>query len=359
MFLKRVIEVNYFVFIVLLLSSCKLFTTTNPLPEVKVIFPSPPDTARIQFLKSIASSESVTGGQSKFKTFVFGKEELQLIMKPSGVFMKNGKIYVCDIGVKAIEIIDLERGRFDIFNPGGKGELKLPLGCFVDENERLYVADGNRHQIVVFDQNGAYLSSFGDSANFRPTSVFVSGGKIWVSNVKDHAIHVYNQNTYALIRKFPDGDEGTPGFLNQPTSVFVTDDKIYVSDFGDFRIKTYNHNYEFIESIGSYGKMPGQFARPKHIAVDSNGFLYVVDAAFENVQIFNKNGELMMPFGGPYTGPGYMSLPIGITIDYEGTHYFEKYVDPDYELKYLILVTNQYGPDKLNIYGRVEPKVKQ
>jgi hypothetical protein len=36
--------------------------------------------------------------------------------------------------------------------------------------------------------------------------------------------------------------------------------------------------------------------------------------------------------------------------------YFQKYVDPAFELKYLILVTNQFGPDKLNIYGRVDPK---
>ena len=63
-----------------------------------------------------------------------------------------------------------------------------------------------------------------------------------------------------------------------------------------------------------------------------------------------------MFFGGTYKGPGDMWLPAKITIDYDNLQYFRKYVDPSYDLQYLILVTNQYGPDKINVYGRVEPR---
>jgi hypothetical protein len=63
----------------------------------------------------------------------------------------------------------------------------------------------------------------------------------------------------------------------------------------------------------------------------------------------------LMFFGGNYKGPGDMWLPAKISIDYENLEYFQKYVDPDYNLKYLILVTNQFGPDKLNIYAAIEP----
>ena len=62
-----------------------------------------------------------------------------------------------------------------------------------------------------------------------------------------------------------------------------------------------------------------------------------------------------MFFGGRYTGPGYMWLPAKVIIDYDNLSYFKKFVDPGYELKYLLLVTNQYGPDKINVYGHVEP----
>ena len=38
--------------------------------------------------------------------------------------------------------------------------------------------------------------------------------------------------------------------------------------------------------------MPGYFAQPKGIAVDSEDHLYVVDANFEAVQIFDAGGTL-------------------------------------------------------------------
>ena len=82
----------------------------------------------------------------------------------------------------------------------------------------------------------------------------------------------------------------------------------------------------------------------------------MVDAGFENVQIFNKDRKLLMYFGGSYKGPGDMWLPAKIIIDYDNLEYFQKYVDPGFTLKYLIFVTNQYGPDKVNVYGRVTPK---
>jgi hypothetical protein len=95
--------------------------------------------------------------------------------------------------------------------------------------------------------------------------------------------------------------------------------------------------------------------RPKGVAVDNKSNLFVVDAAFENVQIFNKDGRILMFFGGPYKKRGDMFLPADVTISYTGLDYFSKYVDDSFILKYLIFVTNQYGPDKVSVYGFVEP----
>jgi len=85
----------------------------------------------------------------------------------------------------------------------------------------------------------------------------------------------------------------------------------------------------------------------------------VVDAAFENVQIFNSSGQLLMYFGGPYSSPGDMWLPAGVAVDYSNLDYFNKYVDPEFELQYLVYVTNQYGPGKIGVYGFVKIKEQQ
>ena len=81
----------------------------------------------------------------------------------------------------------------------------------------------------------------------------------------------------------------------------------------------------------------------------------VVDAAFDNVQVFNEGGNLLMYFGGSYSGMGAMSLPAGITIDYTCTDYFREYVYEAFKLKYIIFVSNQFGAEKISVYGFVEP----
>ena len=51
-----------------------------------------------------------------------------------------------------------------------------------------------------------------------------------------------------------------------------------------------------------------------------------------------------------------MYLPAKVIVDYDHLYLFEDLVDPAYEAKHLVIVTNQYGWDKVSIYARVEPK---
>jgi hypothetical protein len=60
-----------------------------------------------------------------------------------------------------------------------------------------------------------------------------------------------------------------------------------------------------------------------------------------------------MFFGGKYQEPGDMWLPAKVALDYDNLKYFEPYVHADFTLQYLIYVTNQYGPDKVSVYGYV------
>jgi len=142
-------------------------------------------------------------------------------------------------------------------------------------------------------------------------------------------------------------------------NMFISDSLVYVSDIGDSKIKKYTLDGKFISSFGSYGRRIGQFVRIKGIAADKESNLYAVDAAFENIQIFNNSDQLLMFFGGSTKEPGGMWLPAQVTIDYENLEYFQEYVDPEYTLEYLIYVTNQFGPHKVNVYGFIKPKLQE
>jgi DNA-binding beta-propeller fold protein YncE len=346
--------------ILLLLSpSCTNHASKSRKKKSVTFYPAPPDTARVQFLTSFSSSENTIGKQSMVSKFIFGEEEPRPIKKPYGITVHGGKIYICDTGLGGLEIVDLAKNTFEYFFPKGKGQLKLPLNCSVDEDGTLYVADGQLRQVVVFDSSGNYVASFGKPSNFKPTDVCVFGDKVWVSNLANNKVDVFDKRTHAALFSFPEAEKGKVDFLYSPCNLSVTADRVYVSDMGDFRVKLYDHQGVFLSSVGSNGSSAGQFVRPKGIAVDRESNLYVVDAGFENAQIFNREGKVLMFFGGPYKEtPGDMWLPAKVAIDYNNLSHFQKYVSPAYTLQYLIFVTNQYGPDKVNVYGFILPKQK-
>lgn len=322
-----------------------------------VFYPPPPDTARIQFLTRYGNSEDLTGGQKKIKAFIAGQEDALPILKPYGLALNFNRLYIVDAALAGLQVIDLSKNSFEYFVPAGRGKLTMPINCFVDNGGDLYITDVVRKQVVIFNEKFEYRGEIGGDSIFKPTDVAVVGDTVLVTDPLNNRINAYNKSTRKLMFTFPEGaDVGDENWLYNPLNLCVAKGKIYITDFGDSKVKIFNLKGEYITALGSYGAGLAQFVRPKGIAVDKEENIYVVDAGFENVQIFNKEGQLLMFFGGPYKGPGDMYLPAKVTIDYNHLRYYEKFVDQAFILKYLIFVTNQYGPDKVTVYGRIEPK---
>jgi len=323
-----------------------------------LVWPPPPDTARVQFLTRFSGGLDFGGGRSSFLDKVVGsREAIPQIDKPYGLGTRRGWIFVCDIGQRGVGVIDLEKQTFETFVPIRLGALVNPASCRADSRDgRLYVADVAGGRVVVFDSTLKYVSAFGGGEGVEPADVYLEGDRIWVSDIGTGKVRAYERQTHRLLVEFPDAEPGDSAYLRQPTHIAVADGEVYVSDGLTFNVKVYDTQGKFLRTIGALGRGPGQFARPKGIAVDRNGYLYVVDTAFENVQVFDRDGQLLTFFGGGYRGPGYMYMPVKVVVDYENSQYFEEYVDPGFTLKHLIFVTNQYGPDRVTVYGFVEPK---
>jgi hypothetical protein len=320
-----------------------------------VVFPPAPDEPRIQYLTSFSNSTDFTGEQSAITNFITGEEEPLPILKPYGLAVGINKIYVCDTQLGGLEIMNLEDGSFGYFIPEGRGKLKQPINCFIDRIGFLYVADAQRRQVVIFNSELDYVGEIGDSIVLKPTDVFVTEKQIFINDISDHSVDVYDKFSRKYIKSIPSPSDDK-NKLFSPANIYVFNYNIYISDLGDSKVKVYDLDGNYIRTIGTIGNVPGKFSRPKGIALDQEENLYVVDAGFENVQIFNKEGNLLMYFGGSYTKPGDMWLPAKVVIDYKNLNYFTDYVDPSFNLKYLIFVTNQYGPDKVNVYGFISKK---
>lgn len=323
-------------------------------PKNYMMFPPPPDEARIQFLWSYGS-ETELGKRSSFEQMVVGKDSLyRPIIKPYGATIKDGKVYVCDTQAANISIADLKARRMRYIKPVGQAAIKVPVNVAVDGAGRVYVTDTGRAQILVFDAQGQLLKAVGKKDEMKPCGLWVTEKEVWITDLKNSQVKVFDKETFELVRAFggkTDADEKKRLF--QPTNLLIDPlGRVVVSDTGGFAVKIFDQQGNHLQTIGELGVSPGQFALPKGVGADREGRIYVLDSAAPVIQLFDKGGRLLMYFGEPSSsGPGGLYLPAGLTVDYANTGLFEKYVAPGYQIEYLILVTNQAGPRKVCVYG--------
>ena len=313
-----------------------------------IFYPALPQRPRLQFLRSISGENDLGKKQSAFWEFLVGKHPDQLLGKPYDVAASKGKIYIMDRMYKKIVILDLARKKMSFLNDYGIGRLDDPSSIWVSEENIKYVADMQRKQVVVFDENDRFLKTYGSREIFeKPVDVSVHGNRIYVVDMDKEQLFILDRDTGQVIKTV-----GKKGEFFKPSHVTVGPaGNVFVTDAFHFLIKKFSPDGKFLDTIGFHGDQIGGLARPKGVAVDKNHRLYVVDAAFENVQIFDDQGRLLLFFGGPGNGPGNLYLPAGIVVDVDNVAYFQKFAYPDFKLEYLVYVTNMFGKNMLNVYG--------
>ncbi len=331
---------------------------TTGVDDGPVFYPAAPQRPRIQFLKSITSSEDVEGSSNPLVTFLVGDVKgNRAFRKPTAVASYKDTIYVADPGWDTVIVIDLAELSFDSLRDRGAGKLRVPVAITIDAAGNKFIADTGRNQVVQFNEKDEFVRAFGNPDELHPAGVAVDEQRLFIVNRLEHRVEIYDRYTTKRVETF--GEFGPrDGEFNIPTSILRDDNgHLYVTDAANFRIQEFDAEYNFVQSYGFLGDGPGTFARPRGMAIDREGHLYVADAAFENVQIWdNSNAQVLLAFGGAGVGPGNMYLPASLSISYELNRHFDGLVDDEFELEYVILVANNYGPNKLAVYGFVNPK---
>jgi hypothetical protein len=329
--------------------------STAPKRVSAVFFPPSPELPRVQFLTSFTGSKDVEE-QSGFDRFVVGEKQELKVDKPYGVAMFDGRIYVCDTN-STVVVFDLKSKVFDRLKGAvGPGALMQPVNIFIEPDGTKYVTDPARGQIVVFDRNDAYVRAYGFQGQWRPVDAVTFEDRLYVADFSNAVVRVFDKSTGDVVRTI--GDKGeTAERLARPTNIaFSADGDLYVTDFARFQVAKFDRDGHFKSAIGKLGDNLGHFSRPKGIAVDRENRLFAVDSSFNNVQIFNKDGRLLMFFGGAGEKPGDLLLPAKVALDYSNIKYFEKYIDPNFQVSALLLVTGQFGSRRVNVYAYGQEK---
>ena len=326
--------------------------TTETAPSSAQFYPAPPDPPRIQHLATFKSERDLKASQQGgLADFVLGAETPELLKRPYGVAMFEGKIYVADTRAPGLAVFDLATQRFSLISGSGDGRMQQPINVAIDADGTRYVTDGTRNQVLVYDRNDAFVAAFGKSGDFRPVGIAIAGERLYVADIEHHQVHALDKRTGQVLLKF--GKPGSAdGELYHPTNVAVgPDGDVFVTETSNFRVSRFKPDGRFVRTYGEAGQSPGTFARPKGIALDRAGRLYIGDAAFQNVQIFDTGGRILMAFGQPPDGSQGLNLPAAVTIDYANVAQFAGRADPKFTVEYLILVVSQFGPNQVDVFG--------
>jgi DNA-binding beta-propeller fold protein YncE len=324
-----------------------------------VFYPPPPATPRIQFLGSYSSEHDLPRGWSPFTRFILGQPTSLALTKPYGVALHQDRLFVCDLRLPGVMVFDLRRGTLTFFGEQRDGRLQKPINIVIDEDGRRYVTDTLHRRVMIYDADGRYVSAFGDPEDWKPSGIALFEDRLYVSDVENGRVLVLDRESGEELQQIgrPGSGEGELVF---PTNVALdSQGNLYVSDTGNARVAEFDAEGGFVRHIGSLGRGLGQLVRPKGVALDREGRIYIVDAAFQNLQIFDPEGKLLLPFGEAGNAPGGLNLPAQVAIDYEHVDLFADRVAPGYGLEYLIVVSSQFGLNKVNVYGLLKAAAEE
>jgi DNA-binding beta-propeller fold protein YncE len=323
-----------------------------------VFFPPAPDKPRLQFLTSYSGGEDFDADKGSFlETFVLGEAEKgkNNIVKPYGVAIYDSKIYVCDVGQNVIKVMDIANNKFELF-PSGRS-VQMPMCIFIDSDGTKYVSDVSGGVVVVFNSEDKLKGYIGKDQGMRPLDVFVQGSKLYVTDVNSDEVLVFDKNKGKLLQRFGKDASDEANSDNEDrlmiTGVTLDEDgNIYVSDKLVNRVVRHDPEGKRVGSYGRGGSAPDSLIRAKGVAVDKEKRVWVVDAGPATaVKVYSNEGQILMLFGFLGKQRGEMYIPADILIDYDHVDLFEKYAVDGAELEFIVLVTNQFGPHKVSVYG--------
>lgn len=333
-------------FTLAILVLCLLFQGCAATPIKPVFYPGEPDPPRYQYLKSISNASDI-GDSILKKAFAEG---LFSFNKAFGIAAYKNTLLVTDTRYKGYAVLNFETGDLKFVSQDSSNrhsKMLAPFGITVDKSGNRYIADLNAHRVLMFSADDRYIKSFDfDKTNSSPTGILANGSKLYVTQLKQGRIDVLDINSGKLLQSISDGAQ-----LAWPSDIGQFNNDLYVIDMLRYQVVHLSPKGEFIRAFGKAGDSTGNLARPKGIALDDQGRLLVVDAAFENFQIFRNDGQLLGFVSKGGGAPENLYLPAGICISYDLAPYFQKYAATGFKLEYIVAVANQTGPSKINIYG--------
>jgi DNA-binding beta-propeller fold protein YncE len=310
-----------------------------PFDPTKLVWPNPPNIARVKWLDYFAGQkidytvpdkkkekaswmDRLAGAQSQQDKFNPKSFPYQLI-GPYGIAIDSkGLVYVADQKCGAVFIFNTETHDTEMIRNRYEAHFGWINGLAIDDDDRLFVSDGKMRRVLIFNPKREVIGQISEGL-VDPVGLAIDTTNrfLYVADTQQDLVLVYDVDSYKLLRHI--GTPGknhfstAPGDFGGPQGVAVDKDgNVYVTDTINDRVEIFDADGGFISTFGQNGDGPGFFARPKGIAVDVDGHIWVADEVQDRLQVFNREGQVLT-----YIGTGHGNLPgqfkalVGVAID--------------------------------------------
>ena len=246
--------------------------------------------------------------------FTFGKDgtgDGQMHV-PYGIDVdKEGNIWLADRANDRMQKFDskgkfiLKFGNEDGVPSAEEGKFDNPRHVVVSKDLKyVYVADSKNDRISQFDIKGNYIKSIGKLGNKSgefnlPTTIEIdSKGNFFVNERGNERIQKFDSNWKPILMWGSKGS-GDNQFCHMEHIALDKYDNVYVTDpqsdpgcSQQPRVLKFDNEGKFITKFGgTFGKEDGMFQDPEHLAVDSEGNVYISDRKRDDIQKFAPLGE--------------------------------------------------------------------
>ena len=273
---------------------------------------------------SLASANGLKAHLSEHLFDIKGSSQYPLSLPTDVVVDSSSNIFVLDGENNMVQAFNSEGDFLFIFGSKGnsKASFDTPVGIGIDKSDKIYICDTTNSRIVIFDNKGKYQREIlleyeqqGMLAS-RPVDITIDDKRdlLFITDGHNHSVLVYTKRG-DFIRMWGERG-GDPGQFRHPGTMAENGEKLFIADVLGTRVQIIDINAgEFAGQIGKWGVLPGELFRPKGVAVDSSGLVYVADSYMDVIQVFDEYGEFLHILGDNENQIRRFISPAAIFID--------------------------------------------
>jgi DNA-binding beta-propeller fold protein YncE len=251
-------------------------------------------------------------------------------LQPTDVAVgKDNALYVVDGVNHSIKVFNQE-GEYK-FSFGGKGTAQgrfdTPVGVSVDNTGTVYVTDTGNRRVQIFTFDGKVKDQITlpveKVKNPRdPVGIAVDEGvkRLYVADNDNHQILVYSLADYKLLTVWGSEGSGMQQFRYPFLMDASNDGSVFIVDVFNTRVQQWRGD-SGLKSIGEWGVDLGQLYRPKGVCVDRNGLVFVSDSVLGVIQMFGSEGDFNAVLGTEKGEVLKWKTPMGIAVDNQNRLY--------------------------------------